>query len=752
MPAKVLADEDFPALGSPKPATATTSTAVPPPKLTAEKATASKPKKSIAERAAEKALAKLEKEEKERKEKEKLKKEKEEKEAKEREKEKGKEKEKEKEGKSKDKGKENKEKEPEKGKPAVKEAFKPVAPAPEKALERASEKAADKKADMRPTPGILDITAATRTAKVIKIVDAPTPSDKSAAADKDANFPAFTTPTPVSAPSPVTRVAPKTLRVVSTPKTESPSTPVLAAPVPKPVATLAIRPETPASEMISDSASIISASISVSRASSPPPSKIGSAPVRTKTKSQQRKERKEALKKESASIAAAPVKTEPPEEIGPITARKKKQKKDKEKPSSNKATASASRPDTPTIKEKEKEEKEKEKEKEKVQEKESSTYRSTAGETTTLTGEPAPRKLAELKPKTTDPSKPRTLPTPASVLHELQRAGFVSSNIDELPFFKPVTSQLDKSHPGLRDLATRNSMAPTKSIVTEEDQAQLLAGNPVRKVVDGIRILLTPNGDCIRNLTPEEEDRFLELQQRVAEAATNPASWVSSRHENTGGFSLIKGRAVPNGPPSYFPPAPGAYPSDPVNKIQREEAIYYINQYVLPRLNLNSRDVTLPKGSSSNGSSASASVSSAAQAAASLNSVAPWLYASVSSSSPHDTEPAPPELSYPGPVGSFSDPRDLPGHASYLDVPSPADGTNGTVGTSSMLSFPSPTPFGNVPLMSLEDAEAALCAARKETEKLEKSLMQLMKKNKKLLLQQTTTATATVGAGGGGGH
>src|ERR1051325_2935609 len=104
--------------------------------------------------------------------------------------------------------------------------------------------------------------------------------------------------------------------------------------------------------------------------------------------------------------------------------------------------------------------------------------------------------------------------------------------------------------------------------------------------------MITPNGDCVRNLTEDEEIRFIELQARIAQAAGSPAAFVSSRHEVGSGFSLIKGRAVPNGAPSYFPQAPGAYPSDPVNKIQREEAIYYINQYVLPRLNLNSRDMS----------------------------------------------------------------------------------------------------------------------------------------------------------------
>jgi CCR4-NOT transcription complex subunit 4 len=709
--------------------------------------------------------------------------------------------------------------------PARGETPKPVA----RAGEKIPEKTAEKKVDKRPVPGILNIAAATKAAQM-KNAEAQS-TDKSAA-DRDSAFPALPTPTAASVSSPLARTAPKTLRVVSTPKTETPSTPVngpasiLAAPVARAVAAAAIRPETPASELISDSASIISASISASRTNSPPPSKIGSAPTRATTKSQQRKQRKEALKKEAATISAQPAKAEPAE-IAPIIGRKKKQKKDK--PNSRNATPTESSSENPLAPQtmpadevKENDEVKDAKEVKEVKEvkeikevrevkEESSTYRSTANETTTLTDEPHNRygdlkgKMAEARKNLDHSTTPRIMPTPAAVLRDLQEAGLVSGNIDDLAFLKSVSAQLDKwkndpNNAGLRDLAARNTMTPTKSIVTEDDQTALMAGNPVRKVVDGVRILLTPNGDCVRNLSPEEEDRFLELQQLVATSITNPAAFVSPRHEAGGGFSLIKGRAVPNGPPSYFPPGPGAYPSDPVNKIQREEAIYYINQYVLPRLNLNARDMSLPKAMSSWTTDPRGT---AAQAAANLSSVAPWLYGGISPSS-HGADvdvdvtadAAAPELNYPGPIGAFADPLHHiphhlqphshphfphPGFTPYLDLPNGSPGsqppladetrdssansgnnTNASTNKSPM-SYHSPGPFGNVPLMSLEDAEQALAAARKETEKLEKSLNQLMKKNRKLLLSMaggaassaSPTATAVLAGGaasGGRGH
>lgn len=80
------------------------------------------------------------------------------------------------------------------------------------------------------------------------------------------------------------------------------------------------RPSTPAmSERLSHDAS---------RASSPPPSIIGSAPERTKTKAQQKKERKEKARKttevsEAVSASSTPV----VEDVAPVIARQKKQKK-----------------------------------------------------------------------------------------------------------------------------------------------------------------------------------------------------------------------------------------------------------------------------------------------------------------------------------------------------------------------------------------------------------------------------------------
>jgi CCR4-NOT transcription complex subunit 4 len=624
-------------------------------------------------------------------------------------------------------------------------------------------KAETRAAEKRPTPGILNIAAATKAAAQTKSVVSPSAADKMSA-NKDSAFPALPTPTTASMSSPVTRAAPKTLRVVPTPKSEMPPTPsgitapVLAAASVRSAANVAIRPETPVSELISDSASIISASISASRTNSPPPTKVGSAPVRTTTKSQQRKQRKDAMKKDTVTIAAPIVKEEPEVEIAPIVGRKKKQKKEKEKAMSQNATPVPSRPETPVPQvappppaREAREAKE-----------ETSTYRSTANETTTLTEEPSVHSArdTDLKGKGADGARssdqqapPKNLPTPAQILQDLLKAGVVSSNVDDLPFFHPMTWQTDKprsdaTSSGSGENTIKEFAAPAKSVVNESDLAHLLGGHPVRKTVDGIPVLLTPNGDCIRNLTRQEEDRFLQLQKSIGMMAGTTGEFVCTRNPaSSTGFSLIKGRAVPNGPPTYHPPAPGQYPSDPITKIQREEAIYYINQYVLPRLNLSAKDLNFPNTKLDARWPPDARGGANAQAAAS-SLLAPWIYGPYGPNVPqHDGDAAAPELSYPGPIGSFEDNGPHPEMGTYLEVqathaiqlpeeiiPGPLPGyKEGGNGHKAGQSAPQGSPFAGVPLMSYEDAEQALSLARKETDKLEKQLAQIMRKNRRLL-------------------
>lgn len=589
------------------------------------------------------------------------------------------------------------------------------------------------KSAKRPTPGILNIAVATAAAQA-------KPADAQSAVEKPAvdhpSFPALPTPTTSSVSSPLARTAPKTLRLVPTPKVEVPqqtfSGAIAGPPSVRSIATSSQRPGTPASEIISEDASIASASVSASRASSPAPStRIGSVAVRMTTKSQQRKARKEATK-EAALFAAQSVKSAEPEVIAPIVGRKTKQKKDKSRSSS--ATPIQSRPGTPA----------------------SQAGRDEAAalepveEVEPVVGEKSPRKgkgkaaaareprgkgkekevadsppLSPQKPETPVVESPKKamekLPNPASTLQDLIDAGLLADP-ERLTFLKPVTPVSQRHEHGQN--VSKDVMAPCKSIVTEEDQAHLLAGQAVRKIIDDMRVLLTPNGDCIRNLTPEEEERFLELQALIAASADDPATFTHPRHEAAGGFSLIKGRAVPNGPPGYFPQARNTYPTDPVNKIQREEAIYYINQYVLPRLNLGTTNLGFP------GSWKSAfpdGKTNAASAAAGWNSLAPWLHSQGMNLSHDPVAPHTADLGGHGhhPMDNFGPSMDVVAHEHEHVLPAAAG--------KPAVAMPN-NAYGNLPLMSLEDAEQALMLARKETEKLEKSLNQVIKKNRRILL------------------
>jgi CCR4-NOT transcription complex subunit 4 len=290
-------------------------------------------------------------------------------------------------------------------------------------------------------------------------------------------------------------------------------------------------------------------------------------------------------------------------------------------------------------------------------------------------------------------------------------------------------------------------------------------------MIDGSRVLLTPNGNCVRNLTPAEEQRYLELLAELAAKVGDPATYVHSRHEAGNGFSVIKGRAVANGTPSYFPQGSATATadglrlpavSDPMQKMTREEALANINQSILPRLNLGTANlntlaaVTDPKhsitspGPGQNNNSPQTpplSKQDLANATNALNSLAPLILNFASSGSPSSTAALAAELTGQSAGSSLAklDPADeFSGMANTMtatpSMPSLASSVaskSGNVGASS-------SALANFPMMSVEDMEQAFALAKKEAEKMEKSLNQVIKKNRKLLSLSSS--------GGGGGH
>jgi CCR4-NOT transcription complex subunit 4 len=542
-------------------------------------------------------------------------------------------------------------------------------------------------------------------------------------------------PLPPSAPSsaatqsPAVRNNPKTLRLVPTPKTEVPpagtSTPQSATSTIPPnflppsrqpsivSLTRNERPSTPVSEIISDNASITSNSLS--RPSSPPATRVGSASVRSTTKSQQKKQRREA--KEKSELVTVVDKLEPEVEIAPIMGRKKKQKKEKISSTAGGASPAISRAPSPrpqeTIQAESSSKMEATMERIAASQTQQPELESAVGKISepkgkakSKTEEPAPLELPTPPAETADEHAEKPIPAPASILLDLVSSGLLPDPNKLVVFKSPVgfNQRLDLSG-DFQD-------ADQKLIITEEDRAALQAGKPVHKVGQGSnRIMLTPNGDCVRNLSSAEEERYLELQSRILDDA-GPATFIPPRHTVSGGFALIGGRAVPNGPPAYFPPAdPSAAHLDPVGKIQRDEALSYINQFVLPSLSTNSQ----------------------LERALNANALDAEMFR------PNDL----------GAWGAASNhpPDGVEAHIEQSSVPDRSYGVltrdNGILATGlqSMTAHFAlgqengrTQPLGNVALLSLEDSEKALQSAKKETEKLEKSLNQLLKKNRRLLL------------------
>ncbi|SPO04903.1 related to MOT2 - transcriptional repressor [Cephalotrichum gorgonifer] len=496
----------------------------------------------------------------------------------------------------------------------------PRKPQPERAA-TPSKPEAEKRADKRPAAPVLNIAAAIKTAQAKQIdvtpVDKMT-SDTMASASSSAAATPITASamaarpgTPASTSTSTTpRGIHKTLRLVPTPKTEvAPSLSQVSHSLAGITAARIARPGTPTSEVISDSASIVSASIATSRASSPPPSSkiVGSAAIRTTTKSQQRKQRKEVSKVITESLVE-PAKEE---EHAPVEGRKKKQKKEKKEkkkrepspgPSAKDApgTSSASKKDTPSASAKnvsEKAEAEPEANASPVKKgKEGKNKGKGKGKVREVPPTPSPPTpeppAAPVRP---EPEKPfeKPEPTPESILRELIRDGL---DPEQTALLKPIANYLSRTADAYQANKT-TKLRHMKDLgillqkpLTSHEEDMLRAGTPIRRVEGGQRVLVTRYGDVLRNLSEEEEERYLVLQERVAKHASDPAAFKSDRHRGPAGdFSIVEGRMVVNGPPAFFPQGEDDLPESYSAKIRREETLDFMSQFYVPGMRLGNR-------------------------------------------------------------------------------------------------------------------------------------------------------------------
>ncbi|KAI9843441.1 MAG: transcriptional repressor general negative regulator of transcription subunit 4 [Thelocarpon superellum] len=607
----------------------------------------------------------------------------------------------------------------------------------------------------------------------------------------------------------------KTLRVVAAPHAEAmSSTSTSSTAVPSPVAQLPsrkpsqaslTRPATPASELISDNASITSTSISQSRASSPPPpmppAVVGSAPVRQTTKNQQKKQRKESKKEQEKSLITAPAEEK---EIGPIVGRKKKQKTRVVSTQAEDSAPSASRPVSPG------------KETNLEEAETTITTEPEAVEASPVVASPVEARpveaaLAVTSPNDPSPAEPtsaeaKTLakgkgkaalsqppsdkaapsdvgpvenaaapytgpyafpqpPTMKSILNSTRSANLLVSDLVKRGDLDPSTHSFFNPSVGANQRFdfTDEDFADMESKVklTTQDQMALAQGRAVRLVhpEDGTssNAVVTPGGCFLRGLSDEKEDRFLELEQQIADTP-EATKYTPARHVGENSFFMVGGRVVQSGPGAMVGASAGTQAVDGTylwtsSKMRIDEALNYINQFVLP---------ALPKGSGSGngrgpgpgaktnpantdtgrapdpssytqyiipGTGSSTASPSTSNMTANFTADVAGVMHYMASGSTSRLDPSPPlgtvdELSMTAQAYPRQPSLQLMQEASGADADADADGDEDGEG------FTSDLPQ-NVPLLTAFEAETAMINARRELEGLEKKLSALVKRNRK---------------------
>lgn len=374
----------------------------------------------------------------------------------------------------------------------------------------------------RQPPGKLDIAAATKIAEIEQ-----SPAASSAKPETPANHgrslplnsAVSVPPSPATAGtgSPIKRsVAPRTLRVLPTPKTEvPPPLPTASAPIAPLIPTVdklrsrqasiasINQPGTPMSEMISDTASVTSTS--VSRANSPPPigGKVGTAPVRQKTKSQAKKDRqdrKRQIEEEQAMVEENKSDVEVVQ--APIIGRKKKEKKPASAPKSI-AAAFKSQPSSP---------------KPATVEEEQSDVPTTTSRKVSSAKPPAAETPEPEPDYVSEHAKDKREHNAQSIMADLQRTGELLAST--LEFFKPLSSSL--THPSRNSQPTNVTAPPDLKIHFSEADLEALAKKKAVRLNghDGkpdSRTLITPNGKFFWGLSEELEAKALELEKHIEE-------------------------------------------------------------------------------------------------------------------------------------------------------------------------------------------------------------------------------------------
>lgn len=427
---------------------------------------------------------------------------------------------------------------------AQKEELKPTPATPAKTDSRVD-------ASKRKHPGKLDIAAAVE--KQIQTTsaapaDTGTPDKQQRTVSQPPSAPSIPASPSVSVSSPAVKTLPRTLRVVqtSTSKTETspaaPSVPTPSAaaagklPSRKPSVASMNLPGTPSSEHVSMSDNMSMTSASQSRANSPPlpgVSRVGSAPIREKTKSQQKKDRQERAKakeeEEKARLLRGDAIAEEPAQEA-IVSRKKKEKKEKapkpakapkevvekSEPVTTDTTPTVSRPASPRPQEKE-----------------------VPAKVETPT--PAPIRTPSMPLQSPHEPSPPPTPTlsPAQIVAELRAAKpEIQKALDSL--FRTSGAASLKSGQNIipKDLSNPASWKTDFNIKLTKDEVDALLKHAVPAIQYGgeegriwDRGMVTSSGAHIRALNQELERRFLDLEGAL-QSMPEELKWRPTKPQN----------------------------------------------------------------------------------------------------------------------------------------------------------------------------------------------------------------------------
>ena len=403
-------------------------------------------------------------------------------------------------------------------------------------------------------------------------------------------------------------------------------------------------PGTPHGEMASDQTSVTSTSIS--RPNSPQinieHAQIHVRPNAKKRKARQEKTDRSMIDNESVVANKSKSPNEEPTPV-PILGRKKKSKKSSSvTPAHNPTTAISSDSET------------------KIQPKSSARE---------IKYEPEKDVSQDISKSTlTETSSHKPPQTAASIISSLQ----ATSNIivSALEFFKPPSGLNHRHELVQADLPNRDRRIQ----LSDDDIAKLNNHETVRLSGDddrnSSRALISPLGACLRGLSKEQEDKFLELEAKVSNDKP-PTKYLSNK------ISTLESTF-----PVISPTTETAVPAQTTTQLKAsDEVLAYNDQFVLqPAVQGHPSDRRVPNDASS---------------VLGL------------------------KLHKPGEIALAS-----LGGAENNVVPTSMMSSSGAAKHASAT--------GVVPLLTVDEAEAAVSRSRKETEALEKKLSALIKKNRRL--------------------